>query len=128
MAEGGNDILSLGWDAGGVIADFQAVKLSDDMTVVQVAAEGDMWIGIPQWSVSAAEITAGKGASVRLIGTSLVRVGVGGVTRGTIAVCDATGKAVASNSGARPLGLVLVSGVAGDLVPVLLQPGQLAVA
>jgi hypothetical protein len=123
MAEGGNDLLSLGFDAATILVAFTAVKLSTDMAVTPVTAEGDMWIGINQWAVSAAEITAGKGASVRLAGTSLVKVGVGGVTRGTSVVCDAAGLAIATNTGGRPIGIAMVSGVAGDLVPVLLTPG-----
>lgn len=123
MAEGGNGILDLGWDAAAAITQYTCVKLSDDMTVTPVTAEGDMWIGVSQYGVTAAEILAGKGASVRLIGVSLVKVGVGGVTRGTTAVMDAAGLAVASNVGGRPIGVVMVSGVANDLVPILLTPG-----
>jgi hypothetical protein len=123
MAEGGNGLLDLGYDAAAAIVQYAAVKMSDDITVTPVTAEGDVWIGIAQWDVSAAEILAGKGASVRLAGTSLVKVGTGGVTRGTVVAMDANGLAVASNTGARPLGVCLVSGVANDWVPVLLTPG-----
>lgn len=124
MAEGGNSILELGYDAGAAITKYQAVKMgADDMSVIQCAAEGDVWVGIPQFDVTAGEILEGKGATVWLLGVSLVRVGTGGVTRGTIGVMDATGQVVASNTGARPLGVVLVTGIAGDLVPVLLAPG-----
>lgn len=123
MAEGGNSILELGYDAAAALTKYTAVKLSDDMTVTPVTAEGDVWIGITQFAVTSGEILEGKGATVWLMGTSLIKVGVGGVTRGTVGVMDAAGLVVASNTGARPLGIVLVSGVAGDYVPVLLTPG-----
>lgn len=123
MAEGGNSILELGYDAAAALTKYTAVKLSDDMTVTPVTAEGDLWVGITQFAVSAGEILEGKGATVWLLGASLIKVGTGGVTRGTVGVMDAAGLVVASNTGARPLGTVLVSGVAGDYVPVLLTPG-----
>lgn len=123
MAEGGNSILELGYDAAAAITKYTAVKLSDDMTVTPVTAEGDVWIGVAQFGVTSGEILEGKGATVWLLGSSLVKVGVGGVTRGTIGVIDGSGQVVASNTGGRPLGIVLVSGVAGDYVPVLLTPG-----
>lgn len=123
MAEGGNSILELGYDAAAALTKYTAVKLSDDMTVTPVTAEGDLWIGITQFGVTAGEILEGKGATVWLLGTSLIKVGTGGVTRGTVGAMDANGLVVASNTGARPLGIVLVSGVANDYVPVLLTPG-----
>jgi hypothetical protein len=123
MAEGAIDILSLGFNAAAAITQYTAVKMSDADTVTPVTAEGDVIIGVSQFGVSAAEITRGKGASVRVGGISLMVVGTGGVTVGTLGVSDATGKVVASNTGARPLGLVLATGAAGDLIPVLLTPG-----
>lgn len=123
MAEGGNSILELGYDAAAALAKYTCVKMSDDMTVTPVTAEGDLWIGVTQFAVTAGEILEGKGATVWLLGTSLLKVGVGGVTRGTIVVMDAAGLAIASNAGGRPIGVCLVSGVAGDYVPVLLTPG-----
>lgn len=122
-AEGGVDILSQGFNAAAAITKYKAVKMSDEETVTPVTAEGDVIVGVAQYGVTAGEITQGKGASVRVMGISLVVVGTGGVTEGTIGVADATGGVVASNSGARPLGLVLATGSAGDYVPVLLTPG-----
>lgn len=123
MAEGGNSILELGFDAAAALVKYTAVKLTDDMSVTPVTAEGDVWVGITQFEVTAAEILQGKGATVWLLGTSLIKVGTGGVTRGLVVGMDAAGLAVAANTGARPLGVCLVSGVAGDYVPVLLTPG-----
>lgn len=123
MAEGRIDLLSIGWRAAAPISKYCAVKLSDADHVTPVTAEGDLIVGISQFGVTAAEIDNGKGASVQVHGVSLVLVGVGGVTFGTIVVSDATGKAVASNAGGRPLGICLASGSAADWVPVLLTPG-----
>lgn len=128
MAEGGIDILSLGFDAAAPITKFAAVKLSTADAVTPVTAEGDLVLGVAQFGVTADEITQGKGASVRVSGISLVKVGVGGVTVGTVVVSDAAGLAIASNSGARPLGVCLATGVEGDYVPVLLTPGLPLVA
>ena len=123
MAEGGIDILSLGFDAAAAITQYAAVKLSTADAVTPVTAEGDLVLGVAQFAVSAGEITKGKGSSVRVAGISLMKVGTGGVTVGNIVVSDSAGLAVASNSGARPLGVCLATGSAGDLVPVLLTPG-----
>lgn len=123
MAEGGNSILELGFDAAAALTQYTAVKLSANQTVTPVTAEGDLWIGITQFGVTSAEILQGKGATVWLLGTSLIKVGTGGVTLGNVVVMDASGQAVASNTGARPLGIALNTGSAGDYVPVLLQPG-----
>jgi hypothetical protein len=115
---------SIGFKAAGALGRYNAVKLIDADTVGPVTAEGDVILGISMYPVSAGEITKGKGASVCVSGAPLVEVGSGGVTLGTIVVSDATGKAVASNSGARPLGIALASGNAGEFVPVLLTPGS----
>jgi hypothetical protein len=123
MAEGGIDILSLGFDAAAALTKFAAVKMSSADAVTPVTAEGDVVLGISQFGVTSAEILQGKGASVRVTGVSLVKVGTGGVSFGNIVVSDGAGLAVASNSGARPLGICLATGVAGDYVPVLLTPG-----
>ena len=124
MAEGQIDILSLGFEPSAAIGKYQAVKLIDADTVGPVTAEGDLWCGVAIFAVSTAEIAKGKLVTVRVLGMPLVKVGTGGVTVGNIGVIDATGQVVASNSGARPLGLIMATGVAGDYVPVLLtSPG-----
>lgn len=123
MAEGFNMVLAVGYDASAAITKYCAVKLTADQTVGPVTAEGDLWIGISQYGVTAAEILQGKGASVMLMGVSLVKVGAGGVTLGTSVGIDASGQAVAINTGARVLGIALATGVANDYVPVLLTPG-----
>ena len=124
MAEGSIPDFSLGFNAAAALVQFTAVKYGADAdTVTPVTAKGDLWIGVSLWNVSAAEITRGKGASVCMEGAPLMKVGSGGVTFGTIVVSDAAGLAVASNSGARPLGIAMASGNAGDFVPVYLTPG-----
>lgn len=125
MASGGNFVLDKGYDlaAGQVLVKYAAVKLSASETVTPVTGEGDVILGIAQFSVSAAELLKGKGASVRLFGISLCKVGTGGVTLGTLVVSDAAGLVVASNAGARPIGICLDTGVAGDYVSVVLTPG-----
>lgn len=128
MAEGRNPAFALGYNAAAALTKYKAVKMSDDMTVTPVTAEGDVWVGVSQYGVTLAEIDQGKGASITHMGVELMVVGVGGVAEGTIGVLDATGGVIASNSGARPLGIVLATGVEGDYVPVLLTPGLALVA
>lgn len=124
MAEGHNQILDLGYNAAAAITRYTAVKfVTDNETVTPCTAEGDVWIGVAMYGVTSAEILQGKGASVRHIGVALMKVGTGGVTFGTLGVMDASGQVVASNTGARPLGIVMATGVAGDYVGVLLTPG-----
>jgi len=127
MAETFLQLAALGFDAAAPITKYSAVKLATADAVTPIAAEGDLWIGISQYGVSAGEITRGKGASVMVAGLSLVKVGVGGVTVGTLVAIDAAGLVVAANAGGRPLGIAYATGVAGDYIPVWLTPGLLAV-
>ena len=64
----GNFVLDKGYRAGGAITKFRAVKFSAAETVVAVAAITDRIAGFAQYSVTAPEITKGKGASVRVSG------------------------------------------------------------
>lgn len=124
-SSGGNFILDKGYDlaAGQTLVKYTAVKLSASETVTPVTAEGDVVLGFCQYAVSAAELLKGKGVSVRLNGNTLAKVGVGGVTLGTIVCVAADGTIVASNTGGRFVGEVLDTGVAGDYVTLVFTPG-----
>jgi hypothetical protein len=113
--------LTLGFNASGPITKHFAVKLIDADTVGPVTAKSDLVVGVSLFDVTLAEISRGKGVSCIVDGMPLMVVGAGGVTVGTVAVIDATGKVVASNSGARPVGIIMATGVAGDYVPVLFE-------
>lgn len=103
-----------------LIAKFGA----DDDTLSQATASTENLIGVFQHTTSAA------GDDVRVMLTGITRVKLGGtVTRGGLATSDANGKAVAAAPGsgvnASVIGRVLASGVADDIVPMLLGPGQI---
>lgn len=71
----GNFVLDKGYDAGGPVTKFRAVKYTGTEEVSQSAAEGDKIAGFAQFSVSAAEILKGKGVSVRIEGITEAEVG-----------------------------------------------------
>jgi hypothetical protein len=66
----GNFVLDKGYKvaAGQIVTKFRAVKFSAAETVTPVTAIGDRIAGVVQFSVSAAELLKGKGASVRVAG------------------------------------------------------------
>lgn len=63
-----NYIQDKGYDAAAAITKFRAVKFSAEETVTPVTGTGDMLAGIAQETVSAADITHGKGAVVAVEG------------------------------------------------------------
>lgn len=71
----GNYILDKGYNAAGAITKYRAVQYTDSEEVGPVTAEGDAIAGFAQFSVSAAEILKGKGASVRVAGITEAEVG-----------------------------------------------------
>lgn len=76
--------------------------------------------GVLMENVDAAKVATGKViANVRMLGIAPVKVGSGGVTRGTYVGTDATGQAITAASG-QVVGLALESGAAGDIIDVLL--------
>ncbi len=117
------------------IAKFDA----DDDTMVVATSSSDELIGIFQHTTSAA------GEEVRIMLTGISRLKLGGtVTRGQLITSDANGQGVAatqhthtentaatytqnattqSASAVRVIGKALASGVAGDIIPVLLAQG-----
>lgn len=116
-----NLILKKAFVAGGAIAVNRLVKFgADDNTVVVATAATDPVIGV---SDDAHDAATGDRCDVFLCGIADVKLGVGGITRGLLIGSDATGQGVAvSTIGNRSVGVALMTGVAGDIVPVLLSP------
>lgn len=113
-----NLLLSKTYVAGGAIAANCFVKFgADDNTVVAAAAATDAIIGVND---NIARVT-GDRTDVIHIGIADVKLGTGGITRGAEVTSDATGQGVAGASTNRIGGVALTSGVAGDIVPVLVQ-------
>ena len=132
-APSGNFVLDKGFrlQAGTTLTKFRAVKLVSAGVVAPVAAVGDPIIGIAQFSVAAAELLRGKGASVRVDGISELEV-AGPVAVGdeVAMAADGRGKGAAPAAGDRIIGeaMTAAAGNPGDRVSVLLTPGRLFTA
>ncbi len=92
-----------------------AVDLSNDNSVVLATADTDPIVGVLQ-----NEPKAGEAALIRFIGTTKVVLG-GVVARGDAVTTNATGEGVTTAvAGTAVIGKALDSGVAGDIIEVLL--------
>lgn len=91
----------------------------DTMSVADAATDG--LIGIFQHT----QATAGARVRVMLEGISRIVLG-GTVTRGDLLTSDAAAKGITATLGQNYVGVALASGVASDIIPVLLSPGILA--
>ncbi len=102
-----------------LIAKFGA----DDDTLSQATASTEELVGVFQHTTTA----AGQEVRVMLDGISRVKLG-GTVTRGGLLTSDANGKAVAIGAVAGTnyavIGRALASGVADDIIPVLISPSR----
>lgn len=111
--------------AGAAINRYLIVKFdADDDTVVPAAGPTDALIGISN------QTDAGSGEGVDVTHGNLHQVRLGGaVTRGDLITADATGKGVAAAPAAgvnnAVIGRALASGVADDIIPVTVSPGQI---
>lgn len=119
---GPNPTLTKTITAGGAITRRRIVKFgSSDATMVQASAATDALIGV----AAELDIASGQRGDVHIAGLVEVEYG-GSVTRGAYLTSDADGKAVAAELSAgsvvRILGQAMVSGVAGDIGTVMLNP------
>lgn len=122
-----NRLLTKSYLAGGVINPYRIVKMgADDDHVIQGAAVADSLIGVIDQPLNAT--VAEDRVDVTLAGIADVVAG-GAITRGDYVTTDATGQAVAAAPGAGVnngiVGKALVSAAAGDIIPVLLNPGRI---
>ncbi len=97
---------------------------ADDDTLALAAASTDELVGVFQ------HITTTAGERVRVMLTGITRIVLGGaVTRGGWITSDANGNGVAAAPGAgvnaAVIGKAMASGVAGDIVPMLIAPGRI---
>lgn len=119
-----NVLLSKNFYADAVIGANLIVKHSAaDDRVVQAAAATDKLIGISDNFAPALN----ERCDVIVHGIGDVICG-GAVTRGDPITSDANGKAVtaapAAGANNRTIGIAMASGVAGDIIPVLISPGM----
>src|SRR5512133_80103 len=120
-----NRDIAKSYSAEGAISPCRIVKPgAADYGVLQAAAVGDKLVGITVPLVSAA-----TGDTVDVIHDGIADLQLGGtVTRGDLLTSDATGQGVtaapAAGTNNRVIGVALVSGVSGDIIPVLLSAGS----
>lgn len=97
---------------------------ADDDTLSLATASTDGLVGVFQHTTE----NAGDRVRVMLSGISRIKLG-GTVVRGGPATSDAAGKGVAAapaaGVNASVIGRFLASGVSGDIVPLLIVPGQI---
>lgn len=120
-----NRILIKTFVAGAALNANQLVKFGvDDNTVIPAAAATDSIVG----ATGAIAANSGDMVDVTLIGVEEASCG-GNVTRGDLVTSDANGTVVtaapAAGSNARIVGIAMASGVAGDIIGVLLMPASM---
>jgi len=120
-----NNGLTKSYNAEGAIGANRIVKVGGaDYGILQAAAVGDKLIGI----TTEVDAASGERCDVVLNGIADLKLG-GTVVRGDFITSDATGQGVAAapSTGVnnRIVGVALISGVSGDIVPVLIGPGSI---
>jgi len=116
--------LSKTYNAEGAIPPFTIVKPgANDFGVLQAAAATDKLIGVTT------ELSANANEPVDVIHEGVANIKAGGnVTRGDLVTSDANGNAVtaapAAGTNNRIIGIARMSGVAGDVIEVLISPGS----
>lgn len=95
----GNFVLDKGYDAEAAIVKFRAVKKGTTAEgVIQCSVAGEAGRGIAQFDVAAADLTRGKGASVREGGISEWEAGAA-IASEALVTTDASGRCVAAATG-----------------------------
>lgn len=123
-----NKVFTKPYNAGGAIKSNRFVKFGgDDDTILQAAASTDLIIGaVNNVAPPGSDAASGDRLDVEHYGIADIRLG-GNVTRGNKVTSDANGCAVAAAPGAgvnaQIGGIALRSGVADDIIPVLLTIG-----
>lgn len=114
------------YSAEGAISPCRFVKPgANDYGVLAAAGATDKIVGI---SMPLITVATGDTVDVMHDGIADLQLGTGGATRGDLLTSDATGNGVTAAPGAgtnnRVGAVALVTGVAGDIIPVLLTPGS----
>lgn len=117
-----NILLAKSYNAGGALNANSIVKAgANDYDVLQAAAVTDKLLGV---TTEIATVSADRG-DVVLAGIADLKLG-GTVTRGDRISSDASGNGVTAAPAAGTnnwiVGIALISGVSGDIIPVLVNP------
>lgn len=123
----GNFVLDKGFSPAAALTKFRFCKLSGNVEeVTPITGITDTPIGIPQFTVTTAEIAKGKGASCRVMGVSEVEA-TGAIAIGTRCQLEADGRvsALVGASGKRIVGLCVghPSTNAGDRIAMFIYHG-----
>lgn len=119
-----NQLFSKSFNAAGTIVANSIVKVgANDYDVLQAAAGTDLVFGV------STEVGAVSGERIDVVLEGIVDVKLGAtVARGQLVMSDASGfgilAAAAGGSNVNVIGRAMVSGVVGDIVPVLLSIGS----
>jgi hypothetical protein len=119
-----NQTMTKEFVAEAAISPQRIVKFgSTDDFMVQGAAAADAHIGVFEGYGTAAPLAAAANDRMHVTLAGIARVKLGGtVARGGPITSDATGQGVAAVATNRAIGHALASGVAGDVIPVLISP------
>jgi hypothetical protein len=120
-----NLLLTKSFNAGGALLAHSIVKVgANDYDVLQAGAVSDKLLGI----TTDLAANAAERADVILIGIADLQIN-GTVARGDLITSDATGLGItaapAAGTNNRVIGTAIISGVAGDIIPVLVGPSML---
>lgn len=123
MPATGNFVLDKGFDAESALTKFRAVKAgatAEGVTAITVAGEDG--IGVEQFGVPTADLTRGKGASVRVEGITEWEAGAA-IAREADVTVDSVGRCVTAVSTNRIWGKARqATGAAGNRISVQLAP------
>lgn len=122
----GNFILDKGYDLSAAVVKFRAVKMTGNPEEVgPITANTDEVQGFAQFTATTAQIAAGKGASVRLMGITEAEA-VGAIDEGNWVTLEADGRvsAMVNASGKTIVGKCVghASTNAGDRISLWILP------
>lgn len=138
MAHGGNYVLDKGWkvlstynaSAAAGVTKYRGVKLAAGDTIDLNVAATTMGIGVVQEDIDQVDVATGKAvANVRMMGITKLYVQTAtSIVQGSRLTLGSAGGAVIAASTNQQVGICLTFGTiaAGDLIDVLLTPGQVA--
>lgn len=123
-----NYVQDKGYTAAVALVKYRAVKFSAAETVTPVTATTDPVAGIVQHDVTTAELALGKGASIAVMGASLMEASEA-ITIGTLVSVSANGRAAVASTTERQIGHCVEAALgAGEFCRVQLDlPGTLVV-